>query len=99
VEADTTKYFVYIVRCADGTFYTGFSTDVEKRVARHNEGRGAKYTRGRRPVVLVYRQRRADAYSAKAEERAIKRLTRAEKQRLIESQQNETYDTKRNAGG
>lgn len=84
-----TEYFVYIVQCADGTFYTGFSTDVQKRVARHNEGRGAKYTRSRRPVTLVYKQQRMNAHSAKAEECAIKRLSRADKQRLIESQQNE----------
>ena len=47
-------YYVYLLRCADGTLYTGFTNDLARRLAAHNAGRGAKYTRGRRPVELVY---------------------------------------------
>ncbi|MGI6203773.1 MAG: GIY-YIG nuclease family protein [Anaerovoracaceae bacterium] len=77
------KNFVYIVRCADGTYYTGWTTDIDKRLKAHNEGRGAKYTRSRRPVTLV----RLEAFTTKGEalsrERAIKKLTRAQKEALI----------------
>lgn len=73
------RYYVYIVRCKDGTLYTGMSKDVRKRIALHNAGIGAKYTRGRGPVVLVCVQafRRID--SALRMEREIKSWTRAEK--------------------
>ena len=49
-------YFVYLLRCADGTLYTGCTNDLDRRLAAHNAGKGAKYTRSRRPVVLVYRE-------------------------------------------
>lgn len=78
------KHFVYIVRCADGTYYTGWTTDIDNRLRAHNEGRGAKYTRSRRPVTLV----RLETYTSKGEalsrERAIKKLTRAQKEALIQ---------------
>lgn len=75
--------YVYILRCGDGTYYTGSTTDLTRRVAAHNEGRGAKYTRGRRPVQVVYWER-ADSWSqALRREAAIKRLTRAQKKALI----------------
>jgi len=76
--------FVYIVRCADGTFYTGWTTDVARRVAQHNAGRGARYTRMRRPVVLVYREETPDRSTAMRREVAIKRLDRERKERLVE---------------
>lgn len=77
-------YLVYILRCADGTYYTGITNDIEKRVAAHNEGKvGAKYTRGRRPVVLVYREACASRGEAQAREAEVKRLSRVEKMRLI----------------
>ena len=76
--------FVYIVRCADGTFYTGWTTDVARRVAQHNAGRGARYTRMRRPVVLVYREEVPDRSTAMRREVAIKRLDRERKERLVE---------------
>jgi putative endonuclease len=76
--------FVYIVRCADGTLYTGWTTDVTRRVAQHNAGRGARYTRMRRPVVLVYREEMPDRSTAMRREVAIKRLDRERKERLVE---------------
>ena len=77
------KHYVYILRCADGTFYTGWTTDVEKRVETHNSGNGAKYTRSRRPVELVYTEEFGDKIEAQHRERAIKKLTRTEKEKLI----------------
>lgn len=71
--------YVYIVRCADGTFYTGWSSDVESRVAAHNAGRGARYTAGRRPVTLVYTEKCETKSSAMKRERQIKRYNRARK--------------------
>lgn len=79
-------YYVYILRCADGTLYTGITDDVERRVAAHNSGKGAKYTRGRGPVVPVYREQCPDKPSALRREAAVKRLRRAEKLSLIAGQ-------------
>ena len=78
-------YFVYLLRCADGTLYTGFTNDLARRLAAHNAGRGAKYTRGRRPVELVYWESFSNKSSALRRECAIKRLSRAEKLSLIQS--------------
>jgi putative endonuclease len=64
-------HFVYIVRCADGTLYTGYTRDVERRIAAHNRGRGAKYTSGRRPVVLVYHERFRSLGAALRREHAL----------------------------
>ncbi len=76
------KHFVYIVRCSDGTLYTGYTTDVTKRVARHNSGKGAKYTRGRGPVVLGYVAECASKSNALCFEHSVKRLSRARKLKL-----------------
>ncbi len=73
----------YIVQCSDGSFYTGWAIDAEKRLRVHNAGRGARYTRARRPVELVYVEMQPDRTTAMKRERAIKRLTRAQKQKLI----------------
>jgi putative endonuclease len=73
-----------MVRCADGTLYTGWTTDVARRVSQHNTGRGARYTRIHRPVVLVYREEVPDRSAAMRRERAIKKLDRAHKERLVE---------------
>ncbi len=73
----------YIVQCADGSFYTGWAIDAEKRLKVHNAGRGARYTRARRPVQLVYVEVQPDRITAMRRERAIKHLTRAQKQKLI----------------
>ena len=78
-------HYVYILRCADDTLYTGWTTDVEKRVAVHNSGKGAKYTRARLPVELVYTEEFDDKVEAQKREYAIKQLTRAEKETLIDN--------------
>ncbi|SDW11339.1 putative endonuclease [Alicyclobacillus hesperidum] len=80
-------HFVYIVECSDGTLYTGYARDVLRRIAMHNEGRGAKYTRGRGPVRLLYVESYADQGAALRRERAIKRLTHAQKLRLVATYQ------------
>ncbi|WP_243208471.1 GIY-YIG nuclease family protein [Oscillibacter hominis] len=77
------EYWVYMLRCADGSLYTGYTNDVDRRVAVHNSGRGAKYTRSRRPVSVVYRERCADRSSALRREAAVKQLTHAQKERLL----------------
>ena len=76
-------YFVYILRCADDTLYTGITTDLARRVRMHDIGRGAKYTRGRGPVRLVYSEACASRAEASKREYALKRLPRGEKERLI----------------
>ena len=77
--------YTYILRCADGTLYTGWTNDLEKRLAAHNAGTAAKYTRPRRPVTLVYQEAFPTKEEAMRRERQIKRLTRAEKLALIQS--------------
>ncbi len=79
-------WFVYILRCADGTLYTGSSTDVDRRCRTHNAGRGAKYTRSRAPVTVVFRESCGEKSAALRREAAIKKLTRAEKLALIAAQ-------------
>lgn len=74
---------MYVVRCADRTLYTGIAADVEQRIAQHNEGTGAKYTRSRRPVELVYRETTSSRGDALRRERAIKALSAAEKRSLV----------------
>ena len=76
--------YTYIVRCADGTLYTGWTNDLEKRLHAHNSGEGAKYTRSRRPVELVYFEEYETKEEAMSREWHIKRLTRAQKTELIE---------------
>jgi len=80
-------YFVYIVKCADNTFYTGIATELERRIEEHNgSDKGAKYTRVRRPVSLVYSEEHPDRSSASKREYEIKKkMNRAEKLKLIES--------------
>ncbi|HFD92833.1 MAG TPA: GIY-YIG nuclease family protein [Gammaproteobacteria bacterium] len=79
------NWYVYIVRCADSSFYTGIAVDVDRRIDEHNAGRaaGARYTRGRRPVRLVYQERHASRSSACRREYEIKRLSRREKEILV----------------
>ncbi len=79
------NWYVYILRCGDGTLYTGITDDVQRRLAAHNAGKGAKYTRGRGPVVLCYQQAQESYSAALRREYAIKRLTRQEKLALIQS--------------
>ena len=76
-------HFCYIVECADGTYYTGWAVNPERRVATHNKGRGARYTKMRLPVQLVYVEEQPDLSTALKREIAIKRMTRARKRKLI----------------
>jgi putative endonuclease len=76
--------FVYIVECADQTLYTGWTTNIERRLKAHNAGRGAKYTQQRGPVRLVYSEELPNRGAALKREMQIKRMSRAEKLKLIE---------------
>jgi predicted GIY-YIG superfamily endonuclease len=78
-------WYVYIVRCADRTLYTGVARDLNARIDVHNAGRGAKYTRARLPVKLIYQENAADRSAALRREHAIKRLSRAEKRALAKT--------------
>lgn len=79
-------WYVYILQCADGTLYTGITTDIERRTLEHNESdKGAKYTRARRPVTLVYTSKHENRSKASKEESRIKNLKRREKEELIQS--------------
>jgi len=77
-------WHVYILRCVDGTLYTGIATDVEARLAVHNAGKGAKYTRGRLPLALAYQEAAESHSAALKREHAIKRLSALEKRRLVD---------------
>ncbi len=85
-ETDQDSCFCYIVECADGTFYTGWTTDPDRRVKEHNAGRGAFYTRFRRPVHLIYLESFPDRSTAMQREIEIKKLTRSKKEALVENQ-------------
>ena len=76
--------YCYILQCADGTFYTGWTTDPERRVAQHNKGIGAKYTSTRRPVKLVYLETYPNRTEAMRRELAIKKMKRMQKNKLVE---------------
>jgi putative endonuclease len=76
-------FYCYILECSDGTYYTGWSTNPQERLIRHNRGTGARYTRSRRPVRLVYVEELADKAAALKRERAIKALRHLQKQKLI----------------
>ncbi|MFY0544673.1 GIY-YIG nuclease family protein [Brevibacillus sp. H7] len=78
------SHFVYILRCADGTYYTGYTTELVRRIQEHNEGKGAKYTRGRGPVELMYLEEGLDRSWGQTREEAIKRLSRAQKEQLMD---------------
>ncbi len=75
--------YTYIVRCSDGSLYTGWTNDLEKRIRAHNEGKGAKYTKSRRPVVLAYYEEFRTKEEAMRREWEIKRMSRQEKMRMI----------------
>ena len=76
--------YCYILECADGTYYTGWTTDPERRVKQHNKGTGARYTKTRRPVRLVYLEEQPDKVTALKRELAIKKLKRVQKSKLVE---------------
>ena len=77
--------YTYIVKCCDGSFYTGWTTDLEKRLKAHNEGKGAKYTRARRPVELVYWEFYNNRSEAQKRECSIKKLSHIQKQILAKN--------------
>ena len=76
-------FWVYMVKCKFGTYYTGWTNDLEKRILAHNEGRGAKYLRGKGPVKLVYQKVCLSVQEAQAQERLIKKYTRKKKEDLL----------------
>ena len=79
------SWYVYMLRCGDGTLYTGVTDDVPRRLAAHRSGKGAKYTRGRGPLELVWQEEVTDKSAALRREYQIKRLSRSEKEQLIRS--------------
>lgn len=85
-EPQTEKYYTYVLECADGSLYTGITNDIERRLKVHNSGKGAKYTRGRLPVKIVYKEEAASKGEALTRERQIKKLKRDEKIKLINNQ-------------
>jgi len=76
-------HYVYVLRCADDSYYTGYTTDPDRRLAEHNAGEGAKYTRGRTPVELVYLEKHDSKSDAMSREYEIKQLRRREKEQLV----------------
>ena len=83
------SWWVYMLRCKDNSLYTGYTDDVDRRLAVHNAGRGAKYTRSRLPVELAWREEQPDKSAALRREAAVKRLTRKEKLALVEAAETE----------
>ena len=83
-EEEGKKNYTYILTCADGTYHCGWTNDLDKRLAAHNQGKGAKYTKPRRPVILSYWEAFDTKEEAMRREWAIKRLTRKEKERLMD---------------
>ncbi|MFC7074892.1 GIY-YIG nuclease family protein [Haloarcula halophila] len=79
-----TQHYTYVVRCSDGTFYTGYTTDVQRRVAEHDAGDGAKYTRGRTPVELVHVEGFESRSAAMSREHQIKQFSRDRKEELVD---------------
>ena len=77
-------FYCYILECSDGTYYTGWTTDLQRRVSQHNKGVGARYTRMRRPVKLVYVEPLPDKKTAMKRELKIKKMGRVGKSRLVE---------------
>ncbi len=80
-------HYVYIVKCADGTYYTGYTNNLKRRIEQHNQGEGAKYTKGRRPVELVYSKEFDSKSEAMKREYKIKQLTRQKKIELVNAKQ------------
>jgi predicted GIY-YIG superfamily endonuclease len=83
--SENVPWYVYVLRCGDGSFYTGIALQVEQRCAQHNAGKGARYTRGRLPVQVVYQEVLPDRGAALRREHEIKQLSRSRKEQLIHS--------------
>ena len=88
------KHYAYLLQCADGTIYSGYTTDLLRRTAAHNKGTGAKYTRARRPVILAYHECLDTKKEAMRREAALKKLSHKEKMKLIEAFPDEKPATK-----
>lgn len=86
------KYWVYIVKCKDGTYYTGYTNDLKSRIALHNKGNGAKYLRRKLPAKLVYAKEYRYYKNALRSERNIKKLTREQKEKLIKVYEHNNRD-------
>jgi putative endonuclease len=78
------SHYIYVLECSDGTLYTGYTTDVQRRLEEHNSGQGAKYTRGRRPVKLRHQEAFKNRSLAQKREYQIKQLPRSQKEELID---------------
>lgn len=89
-----TDWQLYILCCGDGTYYTGIARNAEKRLAQHRAGKGAKYTRGRGPLEMIYLEHCPDHSTALRREWEIKQLSRPEKERLIAAPSNALYENK-----
>ncbi len=87
------KAYTYILKCSDNTLYTGWTTDLPKRLKSHNQGKGAKYTRSRLPVTLIYYETFETKQEAMSREAAIKKLSRPQKERLISSKNHDYQNT------
>ena len=85
------QWYLYILRCKDNTLYTGITTDVEKRLEAHRSGKGAKYTRGRAPLELVYQESCGSHSNALKREAEIKKLPRTAKELLVKTQEFQNY--------
>lgn len=83
--------YTYIVECCDGTLYTGWTNNLEKRIKAHNDGKGAKYTKARRPVVLKYYEMFSTKEEAMRRESQIKKMSKQEKKRLIQNKESESW--------
>ena len=91
---ESKQYCVYILECADGSFYTGYTVDLEKRLSAHRAGKGAKYTKGRQPLTVIYEESFADKSEALRREYAIKQLSKLQKKSLVESRGHFEYSRK-----
>jgi putative endonuclease len=91
-----TAYYCYILQCSDDSFYTGWTTDVQRRLHEHRAGRGSRYTRSRRPLELVYVEEQASRSSAMRRERTIKSMARKRKLALIQSRSLPDYEIPKN---
>jgi putative endonuclease len=85
VTAIKKTWFVYLLRCSDDSIYTGISTDIDARVTAHNQGKGASYTSGRRPVSLIYQEKHPNRSSASRREAEIKNWRREQKEKFVQA--------------
>ena len=92
-EKDDGGFYLYVLKCADGSLYTGYSTNVEQRVRAHNRGAGAKYTRSHRPVRLVAQAKFQTKHDAMSAEYHFKQLSRAQKDEVLKRAQTESFES------